>query len=54
MELVLIDKTGKNCPEISALDSRNHIHPWHSINVDESAYMVASRAEGIFIYDEKR
>ena len=42
----------KNHEDISVLDAQNHIHPWHSMGVDDPNYMVARRANGIFIYDD--
>jgi adenosylmethionine-8-amino-7-oxononanoate aminotransferase len=39
--------------DVSALDAKNVIHPWHSMGAEATEYMVASRAEGIFIYDDK-
>ncbi len=39
--------------DVGALDAINVIHPWHSMDAGATKYMVASHAEGIFIYDDK-
>ena len=41
-----------NNPEINLLDTRHQLHPWHSMGVENSNYMVASKAEGIYIFNE--
>ena len=40
-----------NVPKVSELDTKHQLHPWHSMGCDKVEYMVASKAEGIYIYD---
>lgn len=42
-----------NVPKVSELDTKHQLHPWHSMGCDKVEYMVASKAEGIYIYDER-
>ena len=41
-----------NNPDINLIDARHQLHPWHSMGVENPNYMVASRAEGIYIFNE--
>ena len=45
-------KLQNNKPNINQLDARHQLHPWHSMGVENSNYMVASKAEGIYIFNE--
>ena len=45
-------KPQNNKPNINQLDARHQLHPWHSMGVENSNYMVASKAEGIYIFNE--
>ena len=45
-------KSQNNKPNINQLDARHQLHPWHSMGVENSNYMVASKAEGIYIFNE--
>ncbi len=38
--------------DIRLWDNRNLMHPWHSMGTLDADYMIASGAEGIYIYDE--
>ena len=48
----MLTKLKNNKPDINHLDTRHQLHPWHSMGVENSNYMVASKAEGIYIFNE--
>ena len=48
----MLPKLKNNNPDINQLDARHQLHPWHSMGVENSNYMVASKAEGIYIFNE--
>ena len=48
----MLKKLKNNNPDINLLDTRHQLHPWHSMGVENSNYMVASKAEGIYIFNE--
>ena len=38
--------------DIRLWDNRNLMHPWHSLGTEDANFMIASDAEGIYVYDE--
>ena len=32
-------------------DNRNHIHPWHSMGMDDADHLIAADADGIYLFD---
>ena len=37
--------------DIRGWDNRNLMHPWHSMGTDDGDYLVASSADGIYVFD---
>ena len=48
----MLTRSENNKPDINQLDARHQLHPWHSMGVERSNYMVASKAEGIYIFNK--
>jgi len=44
-------RNSPSADEVREWDNRNVLHPWHSMGVDDSDYLIASGAEGIYVYD---
>ena len=45
-------KLRNDVSDVSQLDARHQLHPWQAMGLDKPAHMVASKAEGIYIFDE--
>jgi len=52
LERILPTKLKNNTSDINQLDARHQLHPWHSMGVEDSNYMVASKAKGIYIFNQ--
>ena len=45
-------KLRNDVSDVSQLDARHQLHPWQAMGLDKPDHMVASKAEGIYIFDE--
>ena len=46
-------KLRNDVSDVSQLDARHQLHPWQAMGMNKPDHMVASKAEGIYIFDEK-
>ena len=45
-------KLRNDVSDVSQLDARHQLHPWQAMGMNKPDHMVASKAEGIYIFDE--
>ena len=45
-------KLRNDVSDVSQLDARHQLHPWQAMGMNTPDHMVASKAEGIYIFDE--